>query len=196
MLRSSYTLRTKCAISDAFVRDCVFAYCASVAQYVYYLSAKPCFRLRTSAISDERVRDCALCTHSVCRPLTQQHTPNPCLNMTRASQPEPVTTTTGESHVWRLFRASCHHRHSAILTLPLRRHQSLSLPSHSAGTRRFPAPPSRRPPEDTATGPTERRARACAGLWRRSPVLRSAPGGARRADQCHRSPTERLLGSR
>ena len=28
-LRSSYTMRTKCAISDAFVRDCVFAYCAS-----------------------------------------------------------------------------------------------------------------------------------------------------------------------
>ena len=34
MLRSSYTMRTKCAISDAFVRDRVFAYCASVDQYL------------------------------------------------------------------------------------------------------------------------------------------------------------------
>ena len=33
-------MRTKCAISDAFVRDCTFAYCASVAQYVYSLSAE------------------------------------------------------------------------------------------------------------------------------------------------------------
>ena len=36
-------MRTKCAISDAFVRDSVFAYCASVAQYVYSLSAEHCF---------------------------------------------------------------------------------------------------------------------------------------------------------
>ena len=64
-LRSSYTMRTKCAISDAFVRDCVFAYCASMAQYVYSLSAEHCFRLRNNAISDERVRYCALSTHSV-----------------------------------------------------------------------------------------------------------------------------------
>ena len=69
LLRSSYTMRTKCAISDAFVRDCVFAYCASVAQYVYSLPAEHCFRLRNNAISDERVRDCALSTHSVFRPL-------------------------------------------------------------------------------------------------------------------------------
>ena len=69
-LRSSYTMRTKCAISDAFVRDCVFAYCASVAQYVYSLSAEHCFRLRNNAISDERFRDCALSTYSVFRPLT------------------------------------------------------------------------------------------------------------------------------
>ena len=48
--------------------DCVFAYCASVAQYVYSLSAEHCFRLSNIAISDERVRDCALCTHSVFRP--------------------------------------------------------------------------------------------------------------------------------
>ena len=68
-LRSSYTMRTKCAISDAFVRDCVFAYCASVAQYVYSLSAEHCFRLRNNTISDERVRDCAVSTHSVFRPL-------------------------------------------------------------------------------------------------------------------------------
>ena len=68
-LRSSYTMRTKCAISDAFIRDCVFANCASVAQYVYFLSAEHCFRLRNNAISDERVRDCALSTHSVFRPL-------------------------------------------------------------------------------------------------------------------------------
>ena len=33
-------MRTKCAISDAFVRDCVFAYCPSVAQCVYSLSAE------------------------------------------------------------------------------------------------------------------------------------------------------------
>ena len=62
-------MRTKCAISDAFVPDCVFAYCASVAQYVYSLSAEHCFRLRNNAIPDERVRDCALSTHSVFRPL-------------------------------------------------------------------------------------------------------------------------------
>ena len=68
-LRSSYTMRTKCAISDAFVRDCVFAYCAGVAQHVYSLSAEHCFRLRNNAISDERVRDCVLSTHSVFRPL-------------------------------------------------------------------------------------------------------------------------------
>ena len=70
-LRSSYTMRTKYAISDAFVRDCVFAYCASVAQYVYSLSAEHCFRLRNNAISDERVRDRALSTHSVFRPLSR-----------------------------------------------------------------------------------------------------------------------------
>ena len=64
-LRSSYTMRTKCAISDAFVRVCVFACCASMAQYVYSLSAEHCFRLRNSAISDERVRYCALSTHGV-----------------------------------------------------------------------------------------------------------------------------------
>ena len=69
LLRSSYTMRTKYAISDAFVRDCVFAYSASVAQYVFSLSAECCFRLRNNAISDERVRDCALSTHSVFRPL-------------------------------------------------------------------------------------------------------------------------------
>ena len=68
-LRSSYTMRTKCAISDTFFRDWVFAYCASVAQYVYSLSAEHCFRLRNSAISDERVRYCGLCTHSVAWPL-------------------------------------------------------------------------------------------------------------------------------
>ena len=62
-------MRTKCAISDAFVQDCVFACCASVAQYVYSLSAEHCFRPRNNAISDERVRDCALRTHSVFRPL-------------------------------------------------------------------------------------------------------------------------------
>ena len=33
--------------------------------YVYSLSAEHCFRLRNNAISDERVRDCALSTHSV-----------------------------------------------------------------------------------------------------------------------------------
>ena len=31
---------TKCAITDAFVRDCFFAYFPIVAQYVYSLSAK------------------------------------------------------------------------------------------------------------------------------------------------------------
>ena len=70
-LRSSYTMRTKCAISDAFVRDCVFTYCASVAQYVYSLSAEHCFRLRNNAMSIRlrNVLDCALSTHSVFRPL-------------------------------------------------------------------------------------------------------------------------------
>ena len=71
-LRSSYTTRTKCAISDAFVRDCVFAFCASVVQYVYSLSAEHCFGLRKNAITDERVRDCAHSTHSVFRPLPMQ----------------------------------------------------------------------------------------------------------------------------
>ena len=35
----------------------------------YSLSAEHCFRLRNNAISDERVRDCALSTQSVFRPL-------------------------------------------------------------------------------------------------------------------------------
>ena len=74
-LRSSYTTRTKCAISDAFVRDCVFADCSSVAQYVYSLSAEHCFRLRNTAISDERVRYCALCTRSVAWPLVAERKP-------------------------------------------------------------------------------------------------------------------------
>ena len=39
-LRPGHAMRTKCAISDAFVRDCVFAYRPSVAQYVYSLSAE------------------------------------------------------------------------------------------------------------------------------------------------------------
>ena len=34
-------MRTKCAISDAFVRDCVFAYCASVAQYLRVFPISP-----------------------------------------------------------------------------------------------------------------------------------------------------------
>ena len=70
-------MRTKCAISDAFVRDCVFAYCASVAQYVYSLSAEHCFRLRNNAISDERFRGCALSTYSVFRPLHLSTDPMP-----------------------------------------------------------------------------------------------------------------------
>ena len=68
-LRNSAISDAECAISDAFVRDCVLAHCASVAQYVYSLSAEHCFRLRSSAISDERVRYCALCTRSVAWPL-------------------------------------------------------------------------------------------------------------------------------
>ena len=39
-LRSEHTMRTKYVISDAFVRDCVFAYCPSVAEYVHSLSAE------------------------------------------------------------------------------------------------------------------------------------------------------------
>ena len=70
-------MRAKCAISDAFVRACVFAYCPSVAQYVYSLSAEHCFRLRNNAISDERVRDCALSTHSVFRALPSPPLPTP-----------------------------------------------------------------------------------------------------------------------
>ena len=84
-LRSSYTMRTKCAISDSFVRDCVFAYCASVTQYVFSLSAEYCFRLRNNAISDERARDCALSTHSVFRPLVAA-------GMTRLSSPRAPTS--------------------------------------------------------------------------------------------------------
>ena len=90
-LRSSYTMRTKCAISDAFVRDCVFAYCASVAQYVYSLSAEHYFRLRNSAISDKRVRDCALSTHSVFRPL-EPVTPPKLLSPHRHWRDIPVPT--------------------------------------------------------------------------------------------------------
>ena len=71
-------MRTKCAISDAFVRDCVFAYCVSVAQYVYFLSAEHYFRLRNNAISDERFRYCALSTHSVFRPLEVWHFASVC----------------------------------------------------------------------------------------------------------------------
>ena len=56
-----------------FVRDCVFAYCASVTQYVYSLSAEQCFRLRNNAISDKRVQDCALNTHSMFRPLRRRN---------------------------------------------------------------------------------------------------------------------------
>ena len=79
-LRSSYTMRTEYAISDAFVRDCVFAYCASVAQYMYSLSAEHCFRLRNNAISDESVLDCALSTHSVFRPLQSFNWQRPAKN--------------------------------------------------------------------------------------------------------------------
>ena len=39
-----------------------------LSMYVYSLPAEHCFRLRKNAISDERVRDCAPCTHSVFRP--------------------------------------------------------------------------------------------------------------------------------
>ena len=66
VLRSSYTMRTKCAISDTFARACAFAYCASVAQYVYSLSAEHCFRLRNNAISDERRSDIAHLVRIVC----------------------------------------------------------------------------------------------------------------------------------
>ena len=45
-------MRTKCAISCGS-SDIVFAYWASVAQYVYSLSAKHFSRLRKNAISDE-----------------------------------------------------------------------------------------------------------------------------------------------
>ena len=65
-LHYAYKVRN---IADAFVRDCVFAYCASVAQHVYSLSAEHSFRLRNNAISDERVQDCALSSHSVFRSL-------------------------------------------------------------------------------------------------------------------------------
>ena len=40
LFRPEHTIRTECAISDAFVRDCVFAYCPSVAQYGHSLSAE------------------------------------------------------------------------------------------------------------------------------------------------------------
>ena len=82
-------MRTKCAMSDAFVRDCVFAYCASVAQHVYSLSAEHCFRLRNNAISDERFRDCALSTHSVFRPLDSHKARDLKPRMTTASREAP-----------------------------------------------------------------------------------------------------------
>ena len=93
-------MRTKCAISDAFVRDCVFAYCASVAQYVYSLPAEHCFRLRNNAISDERVRDCALSTHSVFRPLVlesiaPQAAQNRLLTASYQSRPWPSISFSG-----------------------------------------------------------------------------------------------------
>ena len=40
VFRPEHAMRTNCAISDALVRDCVFAYRPSVAQYVYSLSAE------------------------------------------------------------------------------------------------------------------------------------------------------------
>ena len=60
----------KCAISDAFVRDCGFAYCASVAQYVYEgcskkFAAQP--RRKTNFTTKRGVRDVTLLK----RPLTQ-----------------------------------------------------------------------------------------------------------------------------
>ena len=39
-LRPEHTMRTKYAISDAFVRNYVFVHCPSVAQYVYSLSVE------------------------------------------------------------------------------------------------------------------------------------------------------------
>ena len=45
-------MRTKCAISDAFVRDCVFAYCASMAQYVYSYQLK--------IVSDYAITQCRM----------------------------------------------------------------------------------------------------------------------------------------
>ena len=101
-LRSSYTMRTKCAISDAFVRDCVFAYCASVAQHVYSLSAEHCFRLRNNAISDERFRDCALSTHSVFRPLRTCH---PHVMTADRAPRDPAAPTTMSSDLQACLRA-------------------------------------------------------------------------------------------
>ena len=49
-------MRIKCAISDAFVRDCIFVYCPSVAQYVDQLNnfsdyAKTQSRMNASEIA-------------------------------------------------------------------------------------------------------------------------------------------------
>ena len=64
-------MRTKCAISDAFVRDCVFADRASVAQYVYSLSAKHCLKVRLHYAYKVRIFvrciwDCAVALLSFC----------------------------------------------------------------------------------------------------------------------------------
>ena len=68
-------MRTKCAISDAFgTRSSEIAFLRTVLVWlstcIPYQLNKNAIRLCKNAISDERVRDCALCTHSVARPLS------------------------------------------------------------------------------------------------------------------------------
>ena len=94
------TMRTNCAISDSFVRDCVFTYFASVAQYVYSLSAEYFFRLRKNAISDERVRDCALCTHCVARPLADNASTTNKLRHRAAGRHIPELYYTSGTSIW------------------------------------------------------------------------------------------------
>ena len=71
-LRSGYTMRTKCAISDGS-SEIAFLRCLKKVQLVGMHVVSHTSTVRKYAISDERIRDCALCTHSVFRPLYLCH---------------------------------------------------------------------------------------------------------------------------
>ena len=148
VLRSSYTTRTKCAISDAFVRDCVFAYCASVVQYVCSLSAEHCFRLRKNAITDERVRDCALSTHSVFRPLPCSPLPQAQTHLTQRQVPPSLYQSPGaippiSDHA---ISERSHGRSAPLNPLASLSERSVYDTHQPAGIRRPPPQPVYNPP--------------------------------------------------